>query len=135
MAKRPQFLDLYGKQFKVVKGDGIPRKQYDTLFEAYDRPSATKVHIWQAWLDWADCVASDNNDISIYITGRNPNFFSIGGYIHTPTDEHFAFYITYTSQAIWSIDQQGERTREGSTPSPCFNRTGGKIKMKERNKQ
>ena len=103
MSKQKEYLELYGVLFQVVKGNGIPRKQYDSIYSAYDRPSTAKQEIWEEWKDWRDEVARDNNDIQIYITGRNCNFFSIGGYIHTPTDEHWAFYITHTRQEIWQI--------------------------------
>lgn len=49
---------------------------YDSIYTAYDRPSARKVDIWEQWKRWFNGVNGNNKDI--WICSRNSNFFSIG---------------------------------------------------------
>ena len=103
MSKRKERINVYGEEFTVVSGNGIPCKVYDNIYEAYGRPSTRKVAIWEAWKNWFYEVLRDNNDGEIYITSRNTNFFTVGGYIETPINETWAFYITATRQEIWRV--------------------------------
>ena len=99
------YLELYGKTFQLLtRNCGIRHKKYDDIYHAYAKPSDNKKAIWENWKLWERDVFRDNNDISMYIVSTNCNFFSIGGYIHTPTDEHYGFYITSTRQEIWTLD-------------------------------
>lgn len=46
----------------------------DEIFDAYGRPSCTKVSIWKSWVEWAR-----NNDAMLKISSHNCNFFTIEG--------------------------------------------------------
>ena len=46
----------------------------DEIFDAYGRPSCTKVSIWHSWVDWAR-----KSDAMLKIGSHNCNFFTIEG--------------------------------------------------------
>ena len=106
MKKGKQVLDLYGYDFVVINPknpDYIPRNNYSDIWHAYGRPSNCKQGIWCRWLRWWEDVKRDANGGEIYITSRNTNFFSIGGYIDSPIGERWAFLITSTRQECWKV--------------------------------
>lgn len=103
MAKQKQTIDLYGEQFTIVKGNTIPHKRYESLYDAYANPSIKKRNIWGAWVEWYRNILHDNNFAEIYITSNNVHFFSIGGYIDTPIGERWAYLITSTRQEVWIV--------------------------------
>lgn len=103
MTRKNETMDLYGEIFKVVKGTTKPYKRCNGLYDAYVNPSTRKENIWSYWLDWFSSVLRDNNGGEIYITSYNAQFFSIGGYIESPLDQTWCFYITSTRQEVYRI--------------------------------
>ena len=97
-------LDLYGKTFTWCEPrHNYPDISYEDLWDVYGMPSERKIAIWNDWQEWEKIVARDNNAIHMWVQSHNCNFFTIGGVIDTPTDEHYGFYITATRQEIWQI--------------------------------
>ena len=103
MKKGKPVIDLYGEHFTEVKGQGVPTMRYDDITSAYGRPSDRKIAIWNYWKRWFRDVLSDNNGGDIYVTSRNTNFFTIGGFIDSPNGERWGFYITSTRQECWKV--------------------------------
>ena len=71
--------EINGVVFKVVsrntsKADSIITNdyRYNNIYSAYERPSHTKIHIWEWWKEW-----SKNNDLTMWISSRNCHHFSI----------------------------------------------------------
>ena len=48
---------------------------YESIYQAYGRPSETKVYIWESWKRWFEGVNGHNKDM--WICSKNCNFFSI----------------------------------------------------------
>ena len=101
MEKKKEILDLYGETFVVQKEGYVPLCRSNSIYTAYNKPSARKVYIWKYWEEWKYQVLRDGNDISMWISSYNCNFFTIGGVITTPTNEIWYFYITATRQEVW----------------------------------
>ena len=102
---KKQYVDLWGKNFLYLgEKDYRPHPKYNTIFEAYGRPSNTKIKIWESWLEWCRAVASDGNIICMGVASRNCNFFTIEGTIYACSGELYGFHITATRQEYWLIN-------------------------------
>lgn len=72
---------------------------YDTIYEAYGRPSGTKIGIWYSWQEWFV-----RNGGYCKIVSRNSNFFSIAGYVtDKETKERYYCYITASHNKAWKV--------------------------------
>ena len=60
----------------------------DEIFNAYGRPSCTKVSIWKSWVEWAR-----NSDASLKIGSHNCNFFTIEGIARKDGQQYFLMII------------------------------------------
>lgn len=69
------------------------------IYRVYDRPSATKVDIWERWCDWCDEINDGHSECELHIESHNSNFFTIGGYVcNDDTDgEYVPIKITYAN--------------------------------------
>ena len=87
--KRNKTIKINGTTFEVrhAQRDQIPttdmRWTYSDIFTAYDKPSDTKVFIWNIWKKWADETSDqfiDDTYISEwYVSSRNCFRFTIAG--------------------------------------------------------
>ena len=72
---------------------------YGDIFDAYGRPSRTKIGIWEDWENWF----IENNGYCT-IVSRNCNFFSIAGYVtDKDTKERYYCYITASHNKAWKV--------------------------------
>lgn len=56
----------------------------DEIYDAYGRPSCTKVSIWHSWVDWAR-----KNNAMLKIGSHNCNFFTIEGIVKQDGEPYF----------------------------------------------
>ena len=72
---------------------------YDEIWDAYGRPSQTKINIWNGWYFWFT-----RNDGYCKIVSRNSNFFSIAGYVtDKETKDRYYCYITPMHNKAWKV--------------------------------
>lgn len=72
---------------------------YDDIYDAYGKPSRTKVSIWNEWYYWFT-----HNGGYCRIVSRNCNFFSIAGYVtDQETKERYYCYITASHNKAWKV--------------------------------
>ena len=69
----------------------------DEIFDAYGRPSCTKVSIWKSWVEWAR-----NNGAKLKISSHNCNFFTIEG-IARKDDQPYFLRITARHYRAYKI--------------------------------
>lgn len=69
------------------------------IYFAYNRPSSTKVEIWDKWCDWCDEINDGHSECELHIESRNTNFFTIGGYVcnNDTGGEYVPIKITYAN--------------------------------------
>ena len=100
--KKWENFKINGESFEVntkesVIEDGL--YGYDSIYDAYTRPSQTKIAIWERWENWFY-----SNHGYCVVSSRNCNFFSIAGYV---TDEITGFryhcYITASHNKAWQV--------------------------------
>ena len=81
-----QTLTINGKTFELFKADAGASATfngtgaaYDEIYDAYGRPSYTKVSIWHGWCEW--CYELNKNEMPcvLWIASHNCMSFSIGG--------------------------------------------------------
>lgn len=61
-----KYLEFAGRRFELVNADSVAGKaivnrclspiQYSNIYDAYDRPSQTKIEIWDDWKKWFDNI-------------------------------------------------------------------------------
>lgn len=52
---------------------------YDEIYEAYDRPSYTKVRVWHEWCEWCYELNKNGMPCELWIASHTHSSFSIGG--------------------------------------------------------
>lgn len=77
-----------------------PYKRYNTIFDAYVKPSLTKISIWEDWVDWFYEFSEGGINDDIFIVSRNSNIFCIGGII-TYEGIEYTFYISPTKNELF----------------------------------
>lgn len=93
-----------GKWFDLDKKNLVPYETlldgYYDIYEAYKKPSRTKVLIWRAWVKWFE-----HNDGSCAICSKNCNFFSIHGFFtDKTTGKRYYAYITYANHKLYEVE-------------------------------
>ena len=79
MAKTSKYIDINNERFYVVTPttkEGYIKNlpvRYSNIFEAYGRPSSTKIDIWNWWKTWCEEMG-----FSIWISSRCTSNFCIG---------------------------------------------------------
>lgn len=99
-------MEVCGETFNIVKNGERPhfsRHNYYTVYDAYGKPSEAKKAIWEYWREWALRVWRNADDVSMWVSSRNTNVFTLTGYIEM-NDKTYGFYITKTRQEIWECD-------------------------------
>lgn len=83
-------INIAGRTFEVVAHVPHDYNYWDSIYEAYERPSARKIAIYNDWLAWGDDALCE-----LGIHSRNTNFFTLCGYINlNATGEGHYVYIT-----------------------------------------
>lgn len=72
----------------------------DEIFDHYDRPSNTKISIWNDWCDWCDKMNRLGFTCGIEISGHNCNFFTITGSVRKD-DEVLHLWITASHNRLY----------------------------------
>ena len=95
-------VEIAGIEFDIINSDtkkglsiikDLQNSTLKPLFDLYNRPSNTKISIYEDWLNWY-CKASLNADFSTFGCLRgSSNFFSIGAMICKENIIYY-FYIT-----------------------------------------
>lgn len=97
---------LNGRSFKVLNNlksgkymlENIetPCKGYNTIWDAYTRPSTTKESIWKDWIEWFNDTFQRGEMV---VCSKNCNFFSISfrGYTEKRL---YKGYITYSRNEV-----------------------------------
>ena len=102
--RRYATVEINGVRFTLDKKNPIPRAHsiygYTDIYDAYERPSRTKVCIWREWVKWFE-----HNDGSCAICSKNCNFFSIHGYFtDKATGKRYYAYITYANHRLYEVE-------------------------------
>lgn len=97
-----KYENIGGMYFEVIRSSKVDdmlnwHEDYRgrrTLYDFYDRPSATKKSIWEEWLDWA---AHNYPMVSnMRVTGATCRTFSIGAYCCDPDTYEIVGYFKIT---------------------------------------
>lgn len=92
-------LTLNNKTFTFYKNMENITPRYDNIYKAYEKPSATKINIWNEWCEWCEetfkhydiSVASRNcNVFTIYICAAHEDYGLLELYI-TPTYDYYHY--------------------------------------------
>ena len=87
---------------------GTPWGHYDSINDAYDRPSACKVAIWEDWRCWfhRECIMGEGvADAKMWISSRNCFMFTITAYIVYNDGSGYVFYITRDHNHAYPLAQ------------------------------
>ena len=103
-----KYLELNGKSFKIVKSNTkegqsiintVLRSRGLVIGDAYNKPSSTKVSIYNSWWNWytelenlTDCKTSINFE-RFGVCSYNSNFFTLSGLVHRG-EKNIYLYIT-----------------------------------------
>lgn len=101
--KRYESYKLNGKYFtRDLKGGTEPQFttwDYSCIWSAYERPSQTKIAIWEDWADWFY-----SNNGRCWVDSRNGFVFTISGtVVDQETGELLGVHITPSYNYCWSI--------------------------------
>lgn len=88
------------EQFTLKEGAYTPQTFYWTLNGAYEKPSRSKIAIWEHWKSWFS-KNSENKYDYITIRSRNCFMFTINGRI-TVEGISYTFLITKTRNEIYA---------------------------------
>lgn len=113
-------MTICGETFEVLEpsnlamvGHSKPDYASDDIWEAYRRPSQTKVRVWHAWHDWYENVKEKYNlgfwdgECDMWIESHNAQFYTIGGFFLIPDPEYgeltyYRYRITANHKYIWN---------------------------------
>ena len=83
-----QTVTINGETFELFKADAGaslriigPGAAYDAIYDAYGRPSYTKVQVWRVWCDWCYSCIEKGIPCTLDIASHNCMQFSIDGKI------------------------------------------------------
>lgn len=103
--RRYENMELNGMQFifdNKVKMPYPMNYRYNNIWHAYERPSRTKVAIWEDWVSWFI-----ENGGYCGINSKNCNFFSITGVVRdSKTSKMYRCEITYTYNRCYEIEEK-----------------------------
>ena len=80
-----QTLTINGQTFELFNSKSNETESftngaaYDAIYEAYGRPSYTKVQIWHDWYDWCYSCIEKGIPCTLKIGSHSCHQFSIGG--------------------------------------------------------
>ena len=79
---------------------------FDSIYDAYEKPSRYNVEIWEEWLDWARNCFDENFNISrMCITGPTSKHFSIKAPIYDDNyDLRGYLWITKLHNRVYLCD-------------------------------
>ena len=77
----------------------MKRWDYLNIWYAYERPSQTKVSIWEDWKKW---FLRNTDSFSIWVSGRNSMQFTISGWFELE-GKTYNVYITKTRNDIFEV--------------------------------
>lgn len=102
-ARRFATVEINNEVFILDKHNPIPYETnlrgYTNIYDAYNRPSDTKVGIWESWLLWFH-----ENDGTLVIALKNCNFFTIEGYVtDKETGKRYFANITYAKNRLYEV--------------------------------
>ena len=102
--KRYAEVELYGVRFTLDKKDPVPHCHrlhgYADIYDAYGRPSQTKIAIWQDWERWFY-----EHDGVCVIASKNCNFFTVQGWIKDDeTGKEYLAVITYANHYLYEVE-------------------------------
>lgn len=106
MAKRT--LELNGINFEVVNSEtntglwiqsDVEFSEFKTIYELYDRPSITKISIYNEWVKWFNEL---DGGVTFGCIRGNCNFFSIGGLVRRDNELLYLF-ITKGHNRVVSV--------------------------------
>lgn len=94
-----------GEWFDLDKKNPVPFESilsgYRDIYDAYERPSRTKVAIWHQWEKWFE-----RNDGICTICSKNCNYFSIEGFFtDRSTGKRYYAYITYANHRLYEVER------------------------------
>ena len=101
MAKRT--INLCDEIFTIVMDAKEPKRGWrscDTLYQAYAKPSAEKVEIFDKWRAWKYQMGKTCSAIDMWISGHNAYKFTLEGY-YVIDGAEFGFRITPTQKTVW----------------------------------
>lgn len=81
----------------IIAINSVKNMKYKTLYDCYDRPSATKQQIYDDWLNWLP-----NKDDIMYIRSYNTNFFTLWADVEWEGKEYY-LEIYPTRNEAWVI--------------------------------
>ena len=108
---KQKFMLLNGINFKVLNDTKSgkmwlehieePCKGYNSIWDAYDRPSTTKESIWNEWKTW---FLDTFKNGEMVVSSKNCNFFSISFRGYTE-NRLYKGYITATRNEVIYIER------------------------------
>lgn len=101
--RRYATVELNGVTFELDKKYPIPYETslrgYTNIYNAYNRPSDTKVSIWEGWLLWFH-----ENGGTCVVSSKNCNFFTIEGFVtDNETGKRYFAYITHANNRLYEV--------------------------------
>lgn len=102
-ARRYATVEINGVTFTLDKKNPVPCEHilhgYSNIHEAYERPSETKISIWEGWRDWFYM-----NDGECVISSKNCNFFTVEGWVKDEeTNKEYFAVITYANHRLYEV--------------------------------
>lgn len=110
-------VEFYGKKFEVIQGKNLLEKNeaikaietdleyYNgrTLYDAYNKPSSTKVNIWKSWKDFFDnyILRQDVYRVEYCVASANSHIFTISAHISLLNGEHYYMKITPSHNRLY----------------------------------
>ena len=70
------------------------------LFDYYERPSQTKINIWDSWVEW---FCQTDGILSWSVCGANSNQFSIEATYQDINGDCYKLYITKAHNRIYRV--------------------------------
>lgn len=91
---------------EVTRCLGTHWGHYDTLWDAYDRPSTAKIEIYDTWKKWFIELGQSAGVAGYdwWISSKNTFGFSITGYVVYEDGTAQAFYITRDHNRMYKME-------------------------------
>lgn len=104
MSKK-KLVPLAGKEFEVYSWLYLPRIcTRRSLYDVYKKPSASKVAIYNDWINWFNCCSENTNDF-ITVDSYNTNFFTLSGVV-TINDETYIIKVTASHNCCANVSRE-----------------------------
>lgn len=103
-ARRYATVEINDVPFTLDKKSPIPYETslngYHNIYDAYNRPSDTKVAIWEEWFLWFH-----GNDGTCVVSSKNSAFFTIEGYVtDKESGKRYFAYITHANNRLYAVE-------------------------------